>query len=166
MIFHMSGAGESLVPSGHAGVTHPCANGVEDVPLGIVGRIGDQVRRRRIEGIAERGGLAIEASVAQGAIHGVELHTVDQVLIGGRERDWLRGGRDGPLRHRPRPWQSGVPGEKARHWREWGTSPGLRRRARPRISATSVTMMPKRNLPMRPPAIFWQSGGQERQCRR
>jgi hypothetical protein len=23
--------------------------------------------------------------------------------------------------------------------------------------------MPNRNLPMRPPAIFWQSGGQERQ---
>src|SRR5438067_12157837 len=31
--------GESLVPSGHAGVTDPCANGVEDVPLGIeIGR--------------------------------------------------------------------------------------------------------------------------------
>ena len=79
------GRGESLVPSGHAGVTDASANGVEDVPLGIVRWIGDQIRRRRIKGVGERGGLALEASMAQGAIHSVELHTVDQVLIVGHE---------------------------------------------------------------------------------
>jgi hypothetical protein len=76
---------EGFVPGGHAGVTDAGADGIEDVPLGVVGCIGDQVWRRRVERHGERGGLAVEASVAQGAVHGVELHAVLKILIGGRE---------------------------------------------------------------------------------
>src|ERR1700731_4144687 len=34
---------KSLVPSGHSRVTDSSANRIENVPLGVVGRIGDQV---------------------------------------------------------------------------------------------------------------------------
>src|ERR1700728_376182 len=40
---------ESFVPGGHAGVAHTGTDGVEDVPLRIVGRVGDEIRRRRIK---------------------------------------------------------------------------------------------------------------------
>ena len=77
--------GESFVPGGHACVTDAGADGVEDVPLGIVGRIGDEIRRRRIERVGESGGLAVESSVAESAVHGVELHAIFKILIGGRQ---------------------------------------------------------------------------------
>src|SRR5579871_2303721 len=78
--------GQGFVPGGHSGVANAGANRVIDVPLGIVGRIGDEVRRRRIEGSRERRGLAVEGSVAKSAIHGVELHAVFEIGIGRRER--------------------------------------------------------------------------------
>src|SRR3954470_17384466 len=70
---------QSFVPGGHAGVTDASANGVKDVPLGVVGRIRDEVWRRRIKRGRESGRLAVEASVTKGAIHGVELHTLNQI---------------------------------------------------------------------------------------
>jgi hypothetical protein len=58
------------------------------VPLGIVRRIGDEIGRGRVEGVGERVGFAVEASVTEGAIHGVELHAVLKVLI--VRRHWVR----------------------------------------------------------------------------
>src|ERR1700756_1796594 len=52
---HVGGC-EGFVPSGHAGVTDAGANSVENVPFGIVGRIGDEIRRRRVKRRRERGG--------------------------------------------------------------------------------------------------------------
>src|ERR1700751_38361 len=77
---------KSFVPGGHAGVTDAGANGVEDVPLGIVGRIRNKVRRRRVERGREGRGLSVETSMTERAIHGVELHAVFAVLVGGSER--------------------------------------------------------------------------------
>jgi len=77
---------ESLIPSRHTGVTYAGANGVENVPLGIIGRIGNEIWRRRIKGVRQSLRLAVEASVAEGAVHGVELHAVFQVFVGGRQR--------------------------------------------------------------------------------
>ena len=72
---------ESFVPGGHAGVTDAGAHGVEDVPLGVVGRVGDEIGRWRIERCGESGRFAVEASVTESAVHGVELHAVFQILI-------------------------------------------------------------------------------------
>ncbi len=41
VIFQMSGSLRVLSRGGHAGVANAGADGVEDVPLGVVGRIGD-----------------------------------------------------------------------------------------------------------------------------
>lgn len=78
--------GEGFVPGGHAGVADARADGVIDVPLGVVGRIGDEIRRRRIKRCGEIGRLVVEASMAEGAVHGVELHAVNEVGVGGCER--------------------------------------------------------------------------------
>jgi hypothetical protein len=67
----------------------------------VVGRIGDEIGGRRIEGSGEGRGLVVEASVTEGAVHGVELHAVFEILIGGGERVGdargvtLHGGVDG-----------------------------------------------------------------------
>src|ERR1700693_4642474 len=72
---------ESFLPRGHAGVTDASADGVEDVPLGVVGRIGDEVGSGWVEGVGERDGLAVESTMADGTVHSVELHAIFEVLI-------------------------------------------------------------------------------------
>src|SRR5262249_25813782 len=54
------------------------------MPFGIVERIGDDLRRRGIERVLEWTGLLVERAVAAGAVHGVDLHAVDEVVGGGR----------------------------------------------------------------------------------
>src|SRR5438309_6172012 len=71
-----------LAPSRHAGVTNPGTDGVEDMPLRIVQRFENQLRRRRIEAALQRTALLVERSVTEGAVHGVKLHAIDQVGIG------------------------------------------------------------------------------------
>ena len=52
---------ESFVPGGHAGVADAGADGVEDVPLGIVGRIGDESSAAADRTNWRADGLAVEA---------------------------------------------------------------------------------------------------------
>lgn len=87
--------GKSLVPTGHAGIADAGADGVEETPLRIVGGIGDETGSGRIERMREGSGFAVEASVAEGAVHGVELHAVFEILISGRE--WVGGARRMPF---------------------------------------------------------------------
>src|SRR5271169_3600384 len=61
---------QRLVPGGHAGVPNAGADGVEDVPLRVVGRVGDEIRWWGIKRSGQGRGFAIEASVAEGAVHG------------------------------------------------------------------------------------------------
>src|SRR5215471_78896 len=68
--------GQSLIPGGHTGVTDSGANGVENVPLRIVGWIGNEIWWRRIEGRRESRGLVVEASVTERTIHRVELDAI------------------------------------------------------------------------------------------
>src|SRR5690242_4434448 len=75
-------AAECFVPGGHARVADASADGIEDVPIGIVRRIGNEIGWWWIEGCSERRRLPVESSVAESAIHGIELHAVFQVLIG------------------------------------------------------------------------------------
>src|SRR5438270_205711 len=73
---------QSLAPGGHPGVADSGANGVEDVPLGIIQRLKNQLRRRRIETVLQRAAFFVKRSVTQGAAHGVDLHAIDQVYVG------------------------------------------------------------------------------------
>src|SRR5215472_18308362 len=72
-------AAECLVPGGHARVADASADGVEDVPIGIVRRIGNEIRWWWIKGCSERRRFAVEASVAESAVHGIELYAILQV---------------------------------------------------------------------------------------
>ena len=74
---------ESLVPGGHPGVADARRDGVIDVPLGVVERMQNDLRHRRVEGMLQRAGLVVEGAVADGAIHGVDLHAVDKIVVGG-----------------------------------------------------------------------------------
>src|ERR1700722_12368092 len=76
--------GQSFIPSRHAGIANAGAYGVEEVPLGIVGRIRNEVWSRRIKRVAQRRRLAVQAAVTKSAIHGVQLHALFEVLVGGR----------------------------------------------------------------------------------
>src|ERR1700728_5123854 len=58
--------GEDAVPGGHTGVTDAGADRKEDVPLGIIRRIGNQVGNRRIEVLGQRCGLWGGASLDKG----------------------------------------------------------------------------------------------------
>ncbi len=78
--------GENALPGGHARIADAGADGIEDVPFGIVGRVGDEVGRGRIEIAGKRSRLAVETSVAESAVHGVELHAILKILVGGGER--------------------------------------------------------------------------------
>jgi hypothetical protein len=69
--------GEDAVPGGHTGVTDAGADREENVPLGIIRSIGNQVRNRRIEVLGQRCRLAVEASMSKRAVHVINLHTVD-----------------------------------------------------------------------------------------
>src|ERR1700728_2048710 len=62
---------ERFVPGGHPGVTDAGTDGVKDMPLGIVRRIGDEIRSRRVKRVTQRGGFAIQSTVAESAVHGV-----------------------------------------------------------------------------------------------
>src|SRR5579862_8918277 len=53
---------QSLVPCGHSGIADAGANGVEDMPLGIIDGVDDQLRSRRVEGCPERAGLLVEVA--------------------------------------------------------------------------------------------------------
>src|SRR5579871_1054939 len=61
---HVVGA-ECLIPRRHARVANPSADGIEDVPVGIVRWIGYEIRWRRIEGCSERRGFAVKGSVTE-----------------------------------------------------------------------------------------------------
>src|SRR5689334_2071275 len=78
-------AAECLVPGGHARVADASADGIEDVPIGVVRRIGNEIRWWWIKGRCERRRFAIKSSVAESAVHGIELHAILQVLIGRHE---------------------------------------------------------------------------------
>src|SRR5205807_8686356 len=82
----------------------------------------NQVGWRRIQGVSKGGRLAVEASVTERAVHGVELDAVDEVLVVGHEGVGdargvaLHGGIDGsdgemPLQMRRR--DIGGSGKKA-----------------------------------------------------
>src|SRR6266480_2247022 len=77
---------EGFVPSGHSGVADASTNGVIKVPLGIIEWFEDNLRRRRIHGMFQQTGFVIQRSMANGAIHAVDLHALDQTLVGGRNR--------------------------------------------------------------------------------
>src|ERR1035441_839586 len=62
------GFGERLVPCGHSRVADAVVNHVKDVPFGIVVRLENQVRWRRIERLFECGGLAVDAAMAESPI--------------------------------------------------------------------------------------------------
>ena len=79
-------AAECLVPGRHARVTDASADSVEDVPIGVVWRIGSEIRWGGIKGRCEKRRFAIKGSVAKSAIHGIELHAIFQVLISRHER--------------------------------------------------------------------------------
>src|SRR6185369_9847994 len=72
---------QGLVPCGHTGVADTGADGVVDMPLGIIQGMNNQLGRRRVEGTIERTGFVVEASVTQGAVHGVDFHSIDQVFV-------------------------------------------------------------------------------------
>ena len=69
--------GEDTAPGGHSGVTDAGTNRKEDVPLGMIRRIGNQVGSRRIEVLGQRGGLAVEAAMAERSVLVVDIHSVD-----------------------------------------------------------------------------------------
>src|SRR5450432_549919 len=75
---------QSLVPGGHAGIANAGANGVVDMPLGIIQRIADELWGRRVKRALERIGLVVEPSVTKGAVHGVDFHSVDQIVVSRR----------------------------------------------------------------------------------
>src|SRR5271157_3714892 len=77
---------ESFFPGGHAGITNAGADGVEDMPLGVVGWVGDEIGSWRVEGVGERSRFPVECTVTDGAVHGVELHAIFKVLVAGGQR--------------------------------------------------------------------------------
>src|SRR6185369_1365351 len=74
---------QSLVPGGHPGVADAGAHGVVNVPLGIVHGLDDQLRSWRVAGPPEVAGFVVEVAVTSGAVHGVDFHSVDQILVRG-----------------------------------------------------------------------------------
>src|SRR5579864_7230478 len=85
-------AAEGFVPSRHAGIADTRTDGVEDAPLGIVWWIGDEIWRRRVKRRSEGRRFSVERTVAECAVHRVELHAVFQVLVRGHERVGNTGG--------------------------------------------------------------------------
>src|SRR4029450_2083155 len=77
---------EILVPRRHSGVANSVSNYVVVVPVGIVRGMHHQLGYGRAKGASESCGLFIKTSVATGAIHRIDLHSVDKVLIGGCDR--------------------------------------------------------------------------------
>src|SRR6185437_12207918 len=78
---------QNFAPRGHTGVADSGSDSVEDVPLGIIKRLKDDLRRGRVKRILKRAGLLVESAVTEGAVHGVNLHAVDQVGIS--SRNWI-----------------------------------------------------------------------------
>src|SRR5579872_4179123 len=72
-----------LAPGGHAGPAHAVFDGVKDVPLVVVQGLQDELRRGRIQGPSHVTRLFGHGAMAEGAIHGVELHAINQVGVGG-----------------------------------------------------------------------------------
>src|SRR3954471_3799289 len=68
---------EGMAPCRHSGVTNTSSDGVINMPLGIIERIENDLRRRRVHGVLEQAGLVIQSSVAHRAIHGVKLYSID-----------------------------------------------------------------------------------------
>src|SRR5258706_1151567 len=77
--------GDRSFPGRHAGVTDAVADGVGDVPLGVVRRVENELGDRRIKARAKRVGVSVQTAVAAGAVHGIELHAIDEVGV--RSRD-------------------------------------------------------------------------------
>ena len=50
---------EGMAPCRHSGVTNTGSDGVVNMPLGIVERIENELRRRRVHGVLEQAGLVI-----------------------------------------------------------------------------------------------------------
>jgi hypothetical protein len=68
---------ECMAPCRHPGVTNTSSDGVVNMPLGIIERIENELRRRRVHRVLEQAGLVIQSSVAHRAIHGVKLYSID-----------------------------------------------------------------------------------------
>src|ERR1700694_1255397 len=56
------------------------------MPRRSAGRIRDEIWSGRVESGCKRRGLTIESAVANSAVHGVDLHAVDKILISGGYR--------------------------------------------------------------------------------
>src|SRR5205085_5642126 len=78
---------QDFAPRRHTGVADSGSDSVEDVPLGIIKRLKDDLRRRRVKRILKRAGLLVESAVTEGAVHGVNLHAVDQIRVS--SRNWI-----------------------------------------------------------------------------
>jgi len=56
------------------------------MPIGVVGRMKNELWGRRIERGTKRRGLAIKGAMASSAIHGVNLHPIDEILVRWQDR--------------------------------------------------------------------------------
>ena len=75
-----------FTPSGHAGPTDPVLDDVEVLVIGHVGRIHPELRRGRIEGLAEPRGHVDGIAVASGATGAIEAGAGAERVVGGLER--------------------------------------------------------------------------------
>src|SRR6185437_3662433 len=73
--------GERFSPGRHSGVAYAGGDCVMHMPFRVVERINYQLRDRRIKRLRQRAGFVVEAAMAPGAIHGVDLHAFDEIVI-------------------------------------------------------------------------------------
>ena len=74
------------MPGGHAGVANSGADGVVDVPFGIVERLADELRGAGVERPSDDTLLFIETAMTEGAVHRIELDAVDKIVVSRRKR--------------------------------------------------------------------------------
>ncbi len=73
---------ERFIPCGHAAVADAGSDSVKNVPLGIIERLEDKLRRGRILGMGQQARLVVEPAVTPRAVHRIQLHAVDNVVVG------------------------------------------------------------------------------------
>ena len=80
--FHMSASESVLSQAGIPAVANAVVNHVVDVPFGIVIRIENEIRRLEDRTNARAGtGWRSIPPWQSGAIHGVDLHAIDEILV-------------------------------------------------------------------------------------